>query len=116
LQLNDEGSAFAEAGRVQLFDENGNLLLEELFHASSVSGGKQVTVEFAEGFHSLALTAGAYNGTQFVGGAYAAADGSFGAAPAVSGGQLRGSDFLVHAAEFQLVGGGAANAVDFFAT
>ncbi|MCK0505606.1 PKD domain-containing protein, partial [Aromatoleum anaerobium] len=101
--LQDDGLMFAEAGRVQAFDEQGNLVAEQTFVADSTDGSKQVTLEVASGFHSLVVTAGAYDGTDFVSGGYGTADGGFGFALFTSGGKLHGSEFLIDAVEFEFL-------------
>jgi hypothetical protein len=103
LYLQDDGLGFAEAGRIQAFNTSGVLVAEEVFRADSLTGVRQVHLDAAGGFHSLVVTAGAYDGANFKPGAYAATNGSFGANPFVAGGTLHGSDFSVHAAAFELV-------------
>jgi large repetitive protein len=104
LVRNESGLGYAEAGRLQAFDDAGNLVAEQVFHADSAASTKAVTISAAGGFESLVITAGAYQAGQFVDGAYAALDGSFGTAPYQAGGRLNGSDLLVDGAEFTLVG------------
>ena len=117
LVRNESGLGYAEAGRLQAFDDAGNLVAEQVFHADSAATTKAVSIAASEGFSSLVLTAGAYQAGQFVDGAYAALDGSFGTAPYQAGGRLNGSDLLVDAAEFTLVGVPtptvSANSVEF---
>ncbi len=89
----DDGSVYSESGRLQAF--NGDRLVGELsFTADNAGGGKTISLASELGFDSLVLTAGAYNNGQFVYGAYANSDGSFGAAPYTAG-SAHGSDFLV---------------------
>lgn len=86
----DDGLAYNESGRLQAF--NGNTLVGEMnFTADSSNGNKSISLFADQGFDSLVLTAGDYQDDQFVFGAYANSDGSFGAAPNTS----HGSDFLV---------------------
>jgi large repetitive protein len=99
--LNDDGTSFAEAARVQAFDENGNLVGERYFTANSTAGDQTVSVEFGAGFRSVVVSTGALNGGTFVYGAYANANGSFGTAPGVIDGKLKGSDFVIDSAEFE---------------
>lgn len=84
-----------EAGRLQAF-KDGELVGEWVFQGDRADGQKQVAVAVGGGFDTLVLTAGAYDDAHhFVPGAYARDDGSFGGAPFMSGGSLRGSDYLV---------------------
>jgi len=104
LNINDDGLAGAvEAGRVQAFDSQGNLVGEVIFRGGSTAGTQEVTISVAAGFSSLVLTTGAYDGANFVDGAYVDAAGDFASAPFASGGKLHGSEFLVDAVEFELV-------------
>ena len=95
-------SGFVEAGRLQALDEQGNVVAELSFAADRADGTKTVTLSHAAGFSSLVLTAGAYDGNDFVFGAYAELDGSFAAAPYYDT-SWHGSDFLVDSVEFELV-------------
>jgi VCBS repeat-containing protein len=101
--LQDDGLTFAEAGRVQAFDQNGNLVAEQSFVASSTTGNQEITLEAAGGFHSLVVTAGVYHGADFVEGGYATAAGAFGSDSVLSDGKLHGSDFLIDAVEFEFL-------------
>ncbi|MBO3705820.1 MAG: hypothetical protein J5X21_05380 [Candidatus Accumulibacter sp.] len=104
LNINDDGLAGAvEAGRVQAFDSQGNLVAEVIFRGGSTAGTQELTISAAAGFRSLVLTTGAYDGANFVDGAYVDAAGDFASAPFASGGKLHGSEFLVDAVEFELV-------------
>ena len=90
----DDGSVYSESGRLQAF--NGDTLVGELsFTADSAGGSKAISLATELGFDSLVLTAGAYNNGQFVYGAYANSDGSFGASPYTAASAQHGSDFLV---------------------
>jgi hypothetical protein len=104
LFVADDGNAsgFVEAGRLQALDEQGNVVAELSFAADRADGTKTVTLSHAAGFSSLVLTAGAYDGSDFVFGAYAESDGSFAAAPYYDT-SWHGSDFLVDSVEFELV-------------
>lgn len=110
--LQDDGLAFAEAGRLQAFDESGNLVGERTFTADRTSGNQQVTLNVAQGFHSLVVTAGVYNGATFVAGGYATPTGAFGSAPLNSNGTLHGSDFMIDTVEFELLPAGTAGPLD----
>ncbi|MEF8755424.1 MAG: cadherin-like domain-containing protein [Accumulibacter sp.] len=104
LNLNDDGLAGAvEAGRLQAFDSLGNLVGEVLFDGANAAGTQEVTLSSAAGFRSLVLTSGAYDGANFVDGAYVDGAGDFASAPFSSGGKLHGSEFLVDAVEFELI-------------
>jgi hypothetical protein len=103
LTRSDDGLNYAEAGRVQAFDSLGNLVAEKVFSATTGTGTLAVSIASASGFASLVITSGAYDGVNFVDGAYAALDGSFGTAPFSSGGRLHGSEFLLHAVSADLV-------------
>ena len=94
---------FAEAGRIQAFDAQGVLVAEKTFWATSGTGSQSVGIAFAGGFSSLVLTAGAYDGSNFIDGAYANLDGSFGSAPIQAGARMQGSDFLLQAATVDMV-------------
>ena len=92
----DDGSMHFEAGRLRLLDSSGNVVAEMGFVADSTTGSKTVTLDAAAGFSSIELSAGAYNGSDFVFGAYADAGGDFATAIYTdSAGQAHGSEFLV---------------------
>ena len=56
------------------------------------------------GFTSMELLAGAYNGSsQFVAGGYSNADGSFGSAIFSDARGSHGSDFALHAVDFEIL-------------
>jgi hypothetical protein len=93
-QHDDGSQVYSESGRLQAF--NGDTLVGELnFTADSANGLKTIALHVDEGFDSLVLTAGDYNGGDFVFGAYAKDDGSFGSNPYTTGTTQHGSDFLV---------------------
>jgi large repetitive protein len=102
LQFNDDALGFAEAGRVQAFDGGGVLVAEQVFVAGIAGGAQRVSIDSDQAFVSLVFSAGAYNGGQFIAGAYARADGSFGSAPFSSGGRLHGSEYLVDGLELSI--------------
>jgi len=92
---NDDGSGYREAGRLQAF-KGGELVGEISFTADNAAGTKQVELSVPFGFDTLVLTSGAYDGVgNFVAGAYAQADGSYGSAPYSNASGAHGSDFLV---------------------
>nr|WP_315182272.1 PKD domain-containing protein [uncultured Albidiferax sp.] len=103
LFAQDDGGAFVESGRVRLLDAAGTVVGESVFHASNASGQLQVTLSSTTAFTTIELSAGVYDGSTFVYGGYALADGSFGSGVTTDGsGVLHGSDFLVDAVEFKL--------------
>jgi hypothetical protein len=105
--VDDDGMAFNfnEAGRVQAFDAQGNLVAEETFFATRTDGTSTVALEHAEGFQSIVVTAGAYNGANFVFGAYADDTGTFASAPYSAAGTQYGSEFLLDSVEFTFLAG-----------
>jgi len=93
-QHDDGSQVYSESGRLEAF--NGSTLVGELnFTADNANGTKLITLQVDQGFDSLVLTAGDYNGDHFVFGAYAKDDGSFGSDPYQTGATQHGSDFLV---------------------
>jgi hypothetical protein len=96
FQRADDGGALSESARVRLFDAQGNVVGEQVFTASTTAGDQSISLQLASGFVAVELTAGAYNGADFVPGAYVNAAGVFAAAPANG----HGSDFMVDWAEF----------------
>ena len=100
--INDDGSLYAESGRLRLLDDAGQVVAETTFAASSTAGTHQVSLQSAAGFSSVELVAGAYDGTDFVFGAYEDGSGHFGAPVATdTAGKQHGSDFMVDWVEFQ---------------
>ena len=99
--LNDEGSVHAESGRLRLLDADGNVVGETVFHADSSTGSKTFSLELEAGFQAIELSAGTYDGTDFVFGGYADADGNFSTGVYEQGGKLFGSDFLIDWVEFE---------------
>jgi hypothetical protein len=94
FQHDDGSQLYSESGRLQAF--NGDTLVNTLnFKADSATGNKTITLQVDQGFDSLVLTAGDYNGQDFKFGAYAKDDGSFGSDPYTTGTTQHGSDFLV---------------------
>jgi hypothetical protein len=103
LYTNDDGGVLVEAGLLRLIDSDGEVVAEQAFRADGASGMKQVKVTSAEPFVALELMAGAYDGEQFVFGAYANADGSFGAPITTDpSGTKYGSDFMLDWIEFEV--------------
>ena len=102
--LNDDGSVYAESGRLQVLDASGSVVGETVFSATATSGAMTVNLETEDAFSAVELTSGAYDGTDFIFGAYADAGGDFGTAPyADAAGKLHGSDFLVDWVEFEFM-------------
>jgi large repetitive protein len=101
--VDDDANVFNynEAGRLQALDEQGNVVAELTFVADSGSGRQTVTLEHDAGFSAVVVTAGVYDGSNFVFGAYADDAGGFAAAP-YNDGKLHGSDFLLDSIEFEL--------------
>jgi len=98
LYSNDMGSIFSEAGRMQMFDADNNLVGETTFTAEALNG--QQTISFSSDiikFSAVEFNAGAYNENgEFIYGALANEEGSFGSAVYTdSAGTLNGSDFLI---------------------
>jgi|GEM_PF-1111909 len=102
--VDDDANTFNynEAGRLQALDAQGNVVAEVKFFAGNSSGAQSLTLDHAAGFSAIVLTAGAYNGSTFVHGAYANDAGQFGTAPYLAANALHGSEFLLDSAEFQL--------------
>jgi hypothetical protein len=99
--VNDDGGVFVEAGRLRLIDSSGHVVGETTFQASSALGTQLVTVTNSADFVAVELMAGAYNGSDFVFGAYGDGHGGFGAPIATDGaGKAHGSDYLVDWVEF----------------
>ncbi len=99
MYANDDGANY-EAGRLQAFDDAGNLVDEVVFSAADSGHQQQATLEAAEGFSSIVVSAGAYDDTTFVFGGYVDEAGDFTTAPYVSSSQ-KGSDFMLEAVEFE---------------
>ena len=99
--INDDGGLFVESGLLRLRDSDGNLVGEKAFRAGNTAGTQQVSLAAAEGFVSVELLAGAYNGDTFMFGGYSKADGSFGAnAGPDAQGRVHGSDLMIDWIEF----------------
>jgi ELWxxDGT repeat protein len=83
-----------EAGRIQAYKGN-TLIAEQVFQGDSVDGQKLIVLNVNQGFDSLVLTAGAYEGqNQFVSGAYRDDAGQFASAPYTDS-EVHSSDYLV---------------------
>jgi hypothetical protein len=94
--INDDGGLSVESGRLRLLDDSGAVVAETTFQASNAAGTQAVSLAWQDGFSAVELSAGAWDGTDFVFGAY---DGG---APIAtdSAGKPHGSDFLVDWVEF----------------
>ena len=90
-----------EAGRLQLLDSFGSVVDELMFNANASGISKTITLDHVEGFTSAILTAGVYNGDEFVFGGFADAAGHYFSNPIYSHGTWDGSDYLVSAIEFE---------------
>ncbi|MCB1629283.1 MAG: hypothetical protein KDI48_16250, partial [Xanthomonadales bacterium] len=99
FQLNDDGSLMAEAGLLRLIDANGQVVGEQAFQASGTGGQQLVQASAAQAFVAVEIWAGAYDGNDFVFGAYVAPDGST-VAPYEAGGKMHGSEFTLDWLEF----------------
>ncbi len=60
--INDDGGLFVESGLLRLRDSDGNVVGEKAFRAGNAAGTQQVSLAAADGFVSVELLAGAYNG------------------------------------------------------
>jgi hypothetical protein len=99
--VNDDGGVFVEAGRLRLIDSSGQVVGETTFQADSALGTQLVTATGSADFVAVELMAGAYNGSDFVFGAYGDGHGGFGAPITTdSVGKAHGSDYLVDWVEF----------------
>jgi len=99
--INDDGSLYTESGRLRLIDDSGTVVAETTFSATSAAGTQEVSLGSAAGFSHVELSAGAYDGTDFVFGGYQDGAGHFGIAITTDGAGIQhGSDFLVDWVEF----------------
>ena len=97
--INDDGSVNAEAGLLRLLDAQGNVVAQQAFTAVGSTGVQQVSLSSAGGFMSAEVWAGAFEGSNFIHGAYKGPGGST-VTPYNAGGSLHGSDFLLDWVEF----------------
>ena len=101
LQGNTGNGSF-DAGRLQLFDQAGLLVDEMVFSADMQGHNKQITLTNNVGFSSVVLSAGAYNGTDFIFGGLSDGNGQYFSDPQNLGdGIWNASDYLVDAIEFE---------------
>ncbi|GJL76868.1 PKD domain-containing protein [Nitrosomonas sp.] len=98
----DATGGFFDAGRLQLLDDSGSMVDELIFSADAAGHEKRITLDLDTGFSSVVLTAGAYNGADFVFGGLSDATGQFQGDPQNLGnGTWNASDYLVDAVEFE---------------
>ncbi|SER06556.1 VCBS repeat-containing protein [Nitrosomonas sp. Nm51] len=91
-----------DAGRLQLLDSAGAVVDELVFSADAASHEKQIALDYSAGFSSVVLTAGSYNGADFVFGGLSDAAGQYLSGPQDLGnGTWNASDYLVDAVEFE---------------
>lgn len=97
--INDDGSVYAESGRLRLLDGAGQVVAETIFTANSADGARSITLTAAQGFSALELTSGAVASGAFVFGAY---DNRGVGVPSYldANSKLHGSDFLLDELEF----------------
>ena len=101
----DAVSGLFDAGRLQLFDDTGLVVDELVFSAASDVNEQLVTLGHNAGFSSVVLTAGVYNGEDFVFGGLADNSGLYQSDPQnIGDGTWNGSDYLVNAIEFEFDG------------
>ncbi|HRO56561.1 MAG TPA: PKD domain-containing protein, partial [Nitrosomonas europaea] len=92
----DMGSSYSEAGRMQLFDKDGVMVDETIFVADALNGQKTISISPDAKFTAVEFSAGIYDGDQFIFGALASEEGTFGTPVYTdSTGALNGSDFLI---------------------
>ena len=76
---------------------------EMLFQADNMDGLKELSLVSSSAFSAIEINAGVYNGTDFIFGGYANADGSFGSEATLdSSGIQHGSEFMIDSLSFQL--------------
>ena len=111
LHVNDDGSAFSEGGLLRLIDGAGHVVSELALRAVAPAGSDgllQVNLSAPGGFVAIELLAGAYQGTQFISGAWVDSNGQFAQGPTLgSDGRLHGSEFMLDGIEFEVVTVGA---------
>lgn len=94
---NDDNTGMAEAGRVQFFNPDHEIVKEVYFSADSSRGEKEISIELPNGFTEAVFAAGALDNGNFVYGAYGNQTGDgFAAASAAK----HGSDYLIDAVSF----------------
>ncbi|SET60767.1 RHS repeat-associated core domain-containing protein [Nitrosomonas marina] len=98
----DATTGHYDAGRLQLLDGSGLVVDELTFSADALSSDQQIMLDHTTGFSSVVLTAGSYNGADFVFGGLSDAAGQYLSGPQDLGnGTWNASDYLVDAIEFE---------------
>ncbi|MCB1977755.1 MAG: hypothetical protein KDE66_12225, partial [Nitrosomonas sp.] len=91
-----------DAGRLQLLDDTGTVVDELIFSADAAAHEKQITLDHSGGFSAAVLTAGIYNGADFIYGGLADAGGQYLSDPHNLGnGAWNASEYLVDAVEIE---------------
>ena len=91
-----------DAGRLQLLDDAGLVVDELIFNADAFASDQQITLEHGSGFSAAVLTAGVYNGTDFIFGGLSDSTGQYQSDPQNLGnGAWNASEYLVDAVEFE---------------
>ncbi|MBX3629676.1 MAG: DUF4347 domain-containing protein [Nitrosomonas sp.] len=91
-----------DAGRLQLLDDAGLVVDELIFNADAFASDQQITLEHGSGFSAAVLTAGVYNGTDFIFGGLSDSTGQYQSDPQNLGnGVWDASEYLVDAVEFE---------------
>lgn len=98
--LRVDNGRLAEAGRMQLLDAAGQIIAERTFFAEAGTGAASYTLNASTPISSVRLSAGTVRDGQFVPGAYALTDGTFGQAPSLASDSIVGSDFRLSAVDF----------------
>ncbi|MCB1954378.1 MAG: FG-GAP repeat protein [Rhodocyclaceae bacterium] len=101
--LSDDGTVFAETGRIQFLDADGRVLGERYFTAESTSGDQTVSFDFSSGFEAVTFSAGAIDGDDFVFGSYVDPESGEGRGPISDADGQHGSDYLLDWVEFDFV-------------
>ena len=98
----DDTSGLFDAGRLQLLNDAGSIVNELIFSADGLSSDQIITHNHGEGFSSVVLTAGIYNGADFIFGGLSDSEGQYFSDPQNLGdGTWSASDYLVDAIEFE---------------
>jgi hypothetical protein len=92
----DDGNGNSESVRVQAFNADGEQVGELVSTADDLDGTATVRLQALEGFNSVVVTSGVYDGDEFVFGGLADDNGELGQSPSAS----QGSDFMIEAIEF----------------
>jgi RHS repeat-associated protein len=98
----NNSSGHFDAGRLQLLDDAGLVVDELIFNADAFASDQQITLEHDSGFSAAVLTAGVYNGADFIFGGLSDATGQYLSDPQNLGnGAWNASEYLVDAVEFE---------------